>query len=36
LFVTRKSVDYHLHDVYQKLATTRDGLAGIVAAAGKD
>lgn len=36
LFVTGKTVDYHLHHVYQKLDTTRDGLAGALAAAGKD
>jgi DNA-binding CsgD family transcriptional regulator len=33
LFVSRKTVDYHLHHVYQKLGTTREGLAETLAAA---
>jgi DNA-binding CsgD family transcriptional regulator len=36
LFVTGNTVDYHPHHVYQKLDRTRDGLAGALAAAGKD
>jgi DNA-binding CsgD family transcriptional regulator len=36
LFVSRKTVDYHLHHVYQKLNTTREGLAETLAGANKD
>jgi DNA-binding CsgD family transcriptional regulator len=36
LFVTRKTVDYHLHHVYQKLEVGRDGLSETLAAAAKD
>jgi DNA-binding CsgD family transcriptional regulator len=36
LVVSRKTVDYHLHHVYQKLDTTREGLADALAAADKD
>jgi DNA-binding CsgD family transcriptional regulator len=36
LVVTRKTVDYHLHHVYQKLGVGRDGLAEALAAAEKD
>jgi DNA-binding CsgD family transcriptional regulator len=33
LFVTRKTVDYHLHHVYQKLGVGRERLAATLAAA---
>lgn len=36
LVVTRKTVDYHLHHVYQKLGVGREGLAEALAAAAKD
>jgi DNA-binding CsgD family transcriptional regulator len=36
LFVTRKTVDYHLHHVYQKLGVSRDDLAGTLDAAASD
>jgi DNA-binding CsgD family transcriptional regulator len=35
LFVTRKTVDYHLHHVYQKLGVSREELAETLAGAAK-
>jgi DNA-binding CsgD family transcriptional regulator len=32
LFVSRKTVDYHLHHIYEKLDVARDGLAEALAA----